>query len=76
MKNEEIDTIEIRTNIIMTTTSLEVIVDLTKKFAQKNSKGYYTVDTAGAVGHMVSRFLLENDFESFVQDERNYPPFG
>ena len=73
--NEEIDTIEIRTNIIMTTTSLRVIVDNTKKFSQKNWKGYYTVDTADAVGHMVSRFLLENDFESFVKDERNYPPF-
>ena len=74
--NEEIDTIEIRANVIMTTTSLKVIVDNTKKFAQKNRKGYYTVDTADAVGIMVSRFLLENDFESFVTDERNYPPFG
>jgi hypothetical protein len=70
-----IDTIEIQTNVIMTTESLKAIVQNTKKLVQPDEKGQYKVDTADAVGKMISRFLLENDFETFVKDEGNYPPF-
>ena len=71
-----IDTIEVHTNVIMTTESLKAVVENTKKIAGKNEKGHYKVDTADAVGQMISRFLLENDFEAFAKDESNYPPFG
>jgi len=71
-----IDTIEVHTNVIMTTESLKAVVENTKKTAGKNEKGRLKVDTADAVGQMVSRFLLENDFEAFAKDESNYPPFG
>jgi len=71
-----IDTIEVHTNVIMTTESLKAVVENTKKIAGKNEKGHYKVDTADAVGQMVSCFLLENDFEAFAKDESNYPPFG
>lgn len=71
-----IDTIEVHTNVIMTTESLKAIVANTKRIAGKNEKGHYKVDTADAVGQMISRFLLENDFEVFAKDESNYPPFG
>ena len=70
-----IDTIEIHTNVIMTTESLKAIVQNTKKLIQPDEKGHYKVDTADAVGKMISRFLLENDFERFAKDEGNYPPF-
>ncbi len=68
------DTIEVHANIVMTTESLRVIVDNTKKMAGRNEKGHYTVDTADAVSVMVSRFLLEKNFESYAKDEKNYPP--
>jgi hypothetical protein len=74
MKN--VDTIEVRANVIMTTDSLKAVVENTKRLAPKDEKGRRRVDTAAAVGKMISRFLLENDFEAFTQDERNYPPFG
>jgi hypothetical protein len=32
----------------------------------------YKVDPADKVAEMISRFLLENDFESFVKDADNY----
>ena len=72
---EKIDTIEIHTNVIMTTESLKTIVENMKRVAGKNEKGHYKVDTATAVGRMISRFLLENDFETFTKDESHYPPF-
>ena len=72
---EEIDTIEVQVNVIMTTDSLKAIVDNTKRLVGKDEKGRYRVDTADAVGKMISRFLLETDFEAFTRDEKNYPPF-
>ena len=69
---DAIDTIEVHANIIMTTESLKTIVKNTKKMVGMNEKGHYKVDTADAVSGMVSRFLLEMDFESFVKDEKNY----
>ena len=73
--NEAIDTIEVHTNVIMTTDSLKAIVENTREISGKNEKGHYKVDTADAVGKMISRFLLENDFEAFAKDKRYYPPF-
>ena len=32
--------------------------------------------TAGLVNRMVSRFLLEKDFEAYVSDPGNYPPLS
>ena len=73
--SEAIDTIEIHTNVIMTTQSLKSIVENSKKISERNAKGHYKLDTADAVGKMISRFLLERDFESFAGDQDNYPPF-
>lgn len=74
--SETIDTIEIHTNVIMTTASLKAIVENMKKIAGRDEKGHVKVDTADAVNKMISRFLLERDFETFARDENNYPPFG
>jgi hypothetical protein len=73
--SEAIDTIEIHTNVIMTTKSLTSIVENSKRISKRNEKGHYQLDTADAVGKMISRFLLERDFESFAEDQNNYPPF-
>lgn len=55
--SDAIDTIEVHTNVIMTTESLKEVVKNTKKIAGKNENGHYKVDTADAVGQMVSRYL-------------------
>jgi hypothetical protein len=74
--SDTIDTIEVRANVIMTTASLKAIVENMKKMAGQDEKGHVKVDTADAVNKMISRFLLERDFEAFAIDENNYPPFG
>ncbi len=69
---DEKDLIEIHANLKITTASLQTIVENCKKIAGRNEKGYYRVDTAGKLNTMISRFLLENNFEGYVRDIKNY----
>ena len=69
---DEKDLIEIHVNLKITTASLQTIVENCKKIAGRNEKGYYRVDTAGKLNAMISRFLLENNFEGYVRDIKNY----
>jgi hypothetical protein len=66
------NTIVVRARVEMTTASLQAIVANAKKVSGPDEKGVYRVDTADQVSAMISRFLLENDFESFVKDIANY----
>ena len=66
------DTIAVHAVVEMTTASLEAIVENAKRLSERNKKGHYTVDTADRVGKMISRFLLEKDFESFTKSPENY----
>jgi hypothetical protein len=59
-------------NVRITPESLKTIVDNAKKSAGPNQKGFYHIDTAGKVDEMISQFLLEKDFESYVKDPKNY----
>jgi len=69
---DEKDLIEIHANLKITTASLQTIVENCKKIAGRNEKGYYRVDTAGKLNAIISRFLLENNFEGYVRDIKNY----
>ena len=69
---EKKDTLMVRANVEMTAASLEAIVKNAKKLSGPDEKGVYRVDTAEKVNEMISRFLLENDFESFVKNIDNY----
>lgn len=69
-QSKEIITVHV--NIDLTTVSLQAIVENAKKITGRNEKGIYRVDTAQWVNKMVSRFLLENDFESYVSQMENY----
>jgi hypothetical protein len=70
--SESKDTMVVRANVEMTTASLQAIVQNAKKVAGRDEKGRYRVDTADKVSEMISRFLLENDFESFVKNIDNF----
>jgi len=69
---ESKSTIAVRINVEMTPASLQAIVENAKKIAGTGDKGYYTVDTADKVSEMISRFLQEKDFESYVMNIENY----
>jgi hypothetical protein len=69
---QKTDLIEVHVNIKITTASLQTIVENAKKISGPNEKGHYHVDTADKVSQMITRFLLENDFESYVRNMNNY----
>jgi hypothetical protein len=70
--SEKKDTLMVRANVEMTAASLQAIVENAKKVSGPDQKGGSRVDTADKVSEMISRFLLENDFESFVKNIDNY----
>jgi len=70
--NELKKIITVHVNIDLTAASLQAIVENAKKIAGHDAKGIYRVDTAEWVNNMVSRFLLENDFESYAKNIENY----
>ena len=65
------DTIVVNANVEMTTGSLQTIVENAKKKAGRDEKGVYRVDTADKVSEMISRFLLEKDFEDYLKNFGN-----
>jgi len=64
--------IKINAVLEITAESLRTIVDQVKKMTGKDEKGVYRVDTADKVGEMISKFLLEGNFESYVKNPNNY----
>ena len=69
---ESRDMITVHVNVEMTAASLQTIVENVKHIAGRDENGVYRVDTADKVSEMISRFLYNNDFESFVQNIENY----
>ncbi len=66
------ETIKVHVNVEMTPESLKSIVENAKMIAGRDQKGVYRVDTADKVSEMITRFLLEKDFESFVANIDNF----
>ena len=69
---EKKETLLVRANVEMTAASLQAIVENAKRISGPSEKGGYRVDTADMVSEMISRFLLENDFENFAKNVDNY----
>lgn len=70
--NSEKETITVRVNVEIPPEALEAVVRTVREMAGKDEKGRYQVDTADAVGAILSRFLGEKDFTAFAQDPANY----
>ncbi|MEK6193511.1 MAG: hypothetical protein N2F24_04705 [Deltaproteobacteria bacterium] len=66
------NTIAVNVVIDLTPNALQAIVENAKRITGRNEKGHYKVDTADKVGEMISRFLIEKDFESFAQNPDSY----
>jgi len=66
------DMITVHVNVEITASSLQTIVENVKQLAGRYEKGVYRVDTADKVSEMISRFLFDNDFESYVKQIENY----
>lgn len=66
------DLITVQANIDIPTLALKRIVEQVKQKAGLGERGYYQVDTAAAVGNLISQFLLENDFEAYTAHPDHY----
>ncbi|MBU1168586.1 MAG: hypothetical protein KKD44_03385 [Proteobacteria bacterium] len=64
--------IRINATVEITIKSLQTIVENAKKKVGKDNRGIYRVDTADKVSEMISKFLQENDFETYVMDLNHY----
>jgi len=62
----------INANIEISVTALQTLVGNAKKAVGQDAKGHYRVDTADKVSEMISRFLMEKDFEGYVNILGNY----
>jgi hypothetical protein len=69
---ESKDMITVHVNVEITAASLQTIVENVKHIAGRDEKGVYRVDTADKVSEMISRFLQDNNFDSYVKDIENY----
>jgi len=72
MTNSQSDKLSVHVNIKISANALQAIVANAKRTAPQSPDGTYRVDTADYVGTMVSRFLADRDFDSFVMDIENY----
>lgn len=68
------DKLSVHINIEITADALQAIVANAKRTAPKTANGTYHVDTADYVGAMISQFLTEKDFDSYVMNIANYAP--
>lgn len=66
------DLILVNANVKISVSSLQAIVASAKNRAGKDEKGIYRVDTADAVSNMITKFLLDRDFDSYVSNPDNY----
>lgn len=68
------DKLSVHVNVEITADALQAIVANAKRTAPKGANGTYHVDTADYVSAMISRFLVEKDFDSYVMNIENYAP--
>ncbi len=68
------DPLTIHINISIAPSTLKTIVNNAKAVFGKDPNGRYTIDTADLTSELISRFLVEKDFESYVKDTANYVP--
>lgn len=66
------DMLRVNVNVYISADALQAIVANAKKTAGKDARGAYHVDTADKVSEMITRFLEEKNFDSYVKDLKNY----
>jgi hypothetical protein len=68
------DKLSVHVNVQITASALQSIVSNAKQVAEQDANGAYLIDTADQVSAIITRFLDEKDFETFVKNIDNYHP--
>lgn len=66
------DMITVHVNVEITAALLQTIVENVKRIMGRDEKGVYRVDTADKVSEIISQFLLDKDFEGYVNRDEHY----
>lgn len=66
------DLLTIHVTVDLTPATLSAIVANFKAIFGKDKTTRSQIDTADLTSEMISRFLLDKDFESYVKDQANY----
>jgi len=66
-ESKQKERIAVHVNVEITVTALQAIVENAKKITGCDEKGVYHIDTADEVSKIISRFLLENNFDSYAK---------
>jgi hypothetical protein len=69
---KEKDMVTVQVNLDITVEALKTVVANAKAVAGKDDRGVYRVDTADKLGEIISRFLMDSDFQGFAADLENY----
>lgn len=64
--------VRVHVNIDLSAASIQAVVANSKKRAGANQEGRHQMDTADVLAALISKFLLENDFDAFVQNVDHY----
>jgi len=66
------DAIRVNVNIEISGATLQKIVQIAKDIVGRNDKGYYRIDTADLLEDLLSTFIDEKGFETYIEDRANY----
>ncbi len=70
--DETKQTVTIAATVEISPKALQTIVETATAMAARDERGRLRVDTAAKVSEMISRFLRDRDFESYVGDPANH----
>lgn len=70
--SEHSPSVRVHVNIELSAASIQAVTANSKKIAGANQKGRHQMDTADWLAALISKFLIEKDFDAFVRDVDQY----
>jgi hypothetical protein len=70
--SENTPLVNVHVNINLPAACLQAVVSNWKKKSAQEGQGRHHFDTADALSELITRFLLEKNFEEYTKDESNY----
>ena len=72
--SENTPMVNVHVNIDVPASCLQAVVSTWKKKSAEAAQDRQHFDTADTLANLITRFLLEKDFEAYTRDESNYIP--
>jgi hypothetical protein len=66
------DMVVINANLAISGSTLQKLVSAAKAFKGPDGRGYYRIDTADLLSDMISQFLIDREFDAYIEDRRHY----